>query len=240
MRRGEDTRNGRLAAIAAGPKPFARIIDHVGNVIRHQGPPDKPRVWTLDARAKRGESGAIPTRVCGAGWPRGKEPSPPCYNSFERFLHECPHCGLAIPPPQPSERSSPEKVDGDLVELDAETLAKLRGDVAAMDMSLIDYNVQLVAANMPPIGIAGHLNRLRDAQAAQAVLRAAMEDYVRARLAEGLRDRQIHKAFFLTFGVDVLSARALNKKDAEELRERIARHDPASSRRVGDETPRQR
>jgi DNA repair protein RadD len=206
-----DTRDGRLAAIANGPKPYARIIDHVANVIRHQGPPDKPRVWTLDGRDRKSGGGGIPLRVCVG-----------CFQPYERFHTSCPWCGCD--PPAPEGRSSPGAVDGDLAELDAETLAKLRGDVAAMDQRPEDYAAQLTANRVPPQGIAGHTNRLVANQRAQALLRAAMEDFVRARLADGLRDRAIHKLFFLTFGVDVLSARALKEADAIQLRERIINH----------------
>lgn len=46
------TREGRLAAIANGPKPCAYIIDHVGNTLRH-GLVDAPREWSLDGRVKK-------------------------------------------------------------------------------------------------------------------------------------------------------------------------------------------
>jgi DNA repair protein RadD len=46
-------------------KGKALIIDHAANVIRHQGPPDRPRVWSLErSRNSNGPSDAIPFRVC--------------------------------------------------------------------------------------------------------------------------------------------------------------------------------
>lgn len=51
----------RKAAIAASKKPRAIIADHVGNILRHQGPPDaqhQARKMGLDRREKRGASKA--------------------------------------------------------------------------------------------------------------------------------------------------------------------------------------
>lgn len=50
-------REGRLAAIAASPKPHAIILDHVGNIYRHElqglGLPAWDIEWTLDGEVKR-------------------------------------------------------------------------------------------------------------------------------------------------------------------------------------------
>lgn len=208
-----DTQWGRLAAIAAGPKPKALLIDQVGNFYRH-GPPDRPRVWTLDRRDRKGAGEAgIPMRTCTA-----------CSKPYERFLGPvCPYCGVKAEPATGG-RSSPEMVDGDLVELDAETLARLRGAVLEVDQSVDDYGRWLVDRGVNQVQYLTNRKRHVERQEAQAGLRAAMEDYVRRRLAEGKSDRQIHRSFFLTFGMDVLSARALGRADAEILREKVTAH----------------
>jgi DNA repair protein RadD len=47
-----ETREGRLAAIAASGKPCYHVLDHVGNVITH-GMPDDDRDWTLDGTIEK-------------------------------------------------------------------------------------------------------------------------------------------------------------------------------------------
>lgn len=211
---------GRALRILPG-KDKAIILDHAGNTLRHQGPPDKPRSWSLDRRDKRGGGGGIPMRVCGAGWPIGTEPSPPCYQPYERFHTACPYCGLPIPPAQPAERGTAQAVDGDCSEMSPELLARLRQDVTETDLSAEDYARWLTSRNVPAQGVAGHTKRHVLKQQAQADLRSAMEAWVRRQLARGLKDREVHRKFFLTFGVDVLSARALDPDEAHELAVKI-------------------
>lgn len=199
---------GRALRIMEG-KDAALIIDHAGNTLRHQGPPDKPRPWTLDRRAKKGASGGgIPLRVCMG-----------CWQPYERTRIVCPYCGTAPPPPEG--RGSPAAVDGDLAELDPETLARLRAEVMEADRSVDDYRRWLAERNVPRENFIVNTRRHEEKQHAQTILRAAMEGFVRRALAEGLRDREVHRKFFLTFGLDVLSARALGKSEAEALTQRI-------------------
>lgn len=223
-----ETQAGRLAAIAASVKPYAILIDHVANTIRHQGPPNKWREWNLERRGNRSNGApGIPMTNCGAGHTKESKADlerqglKPCYQPFMKTETECPHCGYPLPIPTPQGRTSPVAVDGDLAELDAETLARLCAPANEIDMSPEDYGAVLTAKRMPPIGIAAQINRQRANKEAQATLRATMTEFVRLRLAEGMRDRQIHKAFFMLFGVDVISARGLPKIDAEDLTQRI-------------------
>ena len=107
---------GRALRLLEG-KTHAIVIDHVGNVIRH-GLPDAPRVWTLDGRDRRAsskKSDVVPVRTCVK-----------CVSAYEAYLIKCPYCGNV---PEPAARSTPEAVDGDLAELDFETLARMRGEV---------------------------------------------------------------------------------------------------------------
>ena len=117
------TRQGRLAAIANGPKPKAIIFDHVGNVgyvangqyIEYHGAHDKDRDWSLDGdfqekRGKQDTERAQPIHQCQE-----------CYNVYRAHLRQCPHCG--------HEREfAGRKVDtkeGELVELTPEQKAKI-------------------------------------------------------------------------------------------------------------------
>lgn len=203
------TQAGRLAAIAASPKPRAVIIDHVNNFLRH-GPPDRPRPWSLDGSKQGGGGDGIPLRICTS-----------CYQPFERFHTDCPYCSAPIPAPEPAARRSPAAVDGDLTELDAATLDALRGAVATVDQSPQDYARQLAARRIPGPGQDRMLRLHMERQAAQAALRDAMALWGGARKAEGLTDRQMQRLFMLTWGVDVLTAAALETDAARALTERL-------------------
>jgi DNA repair protein RadD len=204
------TKEGRLAAIAAGPKPYAIIIDHVGNVTRH-GLPDAPRKWSLDRREKRSRGSSdpdqIPVKAC-----------PSCTAVYERFYPECPYCGHK---PVPIGRSTPEQVDGDLVELDASVLAAMRGEIARVDMSGPEYQAELERKRVPAIGQMAQLKRHRQRQVSQAILRDSIALWAGHLRALGRSDREIHKRFYLGFGVDIMTAQTLKQTEADELNLRI-------------------
>lgn len=186
----------RLAIIAASPKPKAIIIDHVGNCIYH-GLPDVPQQYSLDrrpARESRGNSDAIPLRVCIS-----------CAQPYERFRTCCPYCGAEVP--MPGGRGTPEAVDGDLVELDPAVLARIRGEIARIDGVMFG----------PAYIQRAHAERQR----AQAILRDAMRLWGGWRTLVGESDREAQKRFYLTFGVDVETARTLGRPEAEALQARI-------------------
>lgn len=191
----------RRAAIAASTKTKALVIDHVGNCIFH-GLPDMPQAYDLAGAVKRERnSDAIPLRVC-----------TDCMQPYERVFFACPYCGSE---PEYPGRTSPEMVDGDLIEINAEVLAAMRKDVAR-----VDGPCHFPATAEGPVRGAimrNHLNRQRG----QATLRHAMQVWGgwRAHLGEDTRGAQ--RRFFLTFGVDVMSAQALNAEDAMALEQRI-------------------
>lgn len=124
----------RKQHIAESPKPFAYIFDHVGNVLRH-GLPDKPRVFNLDRRAKRGgPSDAIPTIAC-----------PECENPYEIIEPRCPWCGAEKPLPDEKGRSAPNLVGGDIFELTDEQRRKMLGDAEGVMSSFV-----AVPQHLPP------------------------------------------------------------------------------------------
>jgi DNA repair protein RadD len=80
------TQHGRLAAIAASNKPFAFVLDHVGNTIRH-GQPDAERLWGLFTEKKKPtiipryeEEEDRPVRRC-----------PKCF-AMHKPAKQCPYC----------------------------------------------------------------------------------------------------------------------------------------------------
>lgn len=205
------TREERLAAIAASPKPIAYIIDHVGNFLRF-GPPQKPRAWSLEStRNSRGPGDGVSWRAC--------LNVPDCGQPFERFRTECPHCGWVPPPPPP--RSGPDIVEGDMVLLDPEVIMAMCGDIQAATMTVDDYRQKLAATGLPTAFI--HANAKKHAQKLEvlASLKQVMETWGGARLAEGLNDREMQKLFFQRFGVDVYTAQTYGKEDALKLLDRV-------------------
>ena len=195
---------GRALRILAG-KSWAIIIDHVGNTLRH-GLPDAARVWSLDRRERRGSSrpnDIIPTRVC---------LNVACNGVYERVHPSCPYCGHT---PVPAGRSSPELVDGDLTELDAETLRRMRGEVQKLDgMPFYPANA---SAEIRGAIAKNHFIRQRS----RAVLRDTIATWAGWQRSLGRDDQESYRRSFFHFDVDVLGAQALRSADAEALAARI-------------------
>lgn len=186
----------------------ALIIDHVGNFLRH-GPPDRPVQWSLARRDKRsrGASDAIPLRVCVE-----------CFQPYERIHPACPYCGHS---PEPAGRSSPEQVEGDLSELSPEVLAQLRGAVEVVDRSAAEVRAHYERIGLPELAVRGQIKHHNERHDAQERLREAIAAWGVARCAEGLNQRQRQRLFWHRYGVDVLSARALGRADADALTQRL-------------------
>ena len=204
---GTFTDEERRAHIAASEKPVALIIDHVGNVIRH-GLPDAPRQDTLDRRERRssGPSDAVPLRACANENADGM--GAPCASIYPRFLKTCPYCGFY---PEPPERSAPEFVEGDLHELTPEALAALRGKVAQID------GAPRIPQHLDAMAARGLMNRHHERQVAQHALREQIALWAGWQRHQGRDDSQSYRIFWHTFGIDVMSAQALGRPDAEAL-----------------------
>lgn len=201
----------RLAAIASSDKPALIYVDHVGNLLRH-GPPDRPRDWSLArTRGSNGPSGAIPSRVC---------LNVTCAHPYERVLSECPYCGTPAPPP--AERSSPDVVDGDIVQMDPAVLDALLGKVKEAGLSLDEYRAKLAATGLPQAYIWANAKKHDARLKAQSDLRDIMALWGGRHHADGRPDDEIRKLFWFTFGVDVLTAKTLGPAEAEELAGRVA------------------
>jgi superfamily II DNA or RNA helicase len=206
------TTQGRLEAIALSDKPYAWLIDHVRHFVKPNiGPPDRPRVWTLDRRDKRGKSApddAIPLRVCIG-----------CYQPYERFYRACPFCGHE---PVPASRGGPEFVDGDLALLDDATLAALRGAVVDVTPAgLAKAASAWAATGLPQAFVASNGRAYNRKIEAQVALRAAMAQWGGREHAAGRDDAQIQRLFYLRFGLDVLSAQGLAATEANVLHEKV-------------------
>ncbi len=194
----------RLEIIAKSDKPIATIFDHVGNLVRHLGPPDKYVEWSLDrGEARGGSSAEIPYRVCAH-----------CTQPYPRTLVVCKHCGE---PPLFVDRSGPVFVDGDLIELDPSVLAAMRGEIERVQ------GPARVPSNVDD-AVAGAIRRNHwERQQVQAALRNTMAWFSGLEDAKGRTNRQEqYRRFYFTFGIDVASAQTLNAKDGEALRQKIS------------------
>lgn len=193
---------GRVLRIMEG-KPYGIIIDHVSNVARH-GLPDTERGWSLEVpdtlkARRRDEEPEIKIKVCAN-----------CMGAYEAHELFCPHCGHV---PVPEARGSIKAVDGDLMELTPEILAELRGSVINTEYNPIPQNNALNAHKHAQYEVM--LDAQRD-------LRTAMAHWAGIYHGQGEDDRKIAKRFYLTFGVDTMSAQALKSKEARELTDRVA------------------
>jgi hypothetical protein len=95
--------------------------------------------------------------------------------------------------------------------LDPATLKALRGEIARID-----------GVGRIPEGLSGPAaraihNRHIERQQAQAPLRRAIELWAGYHRQAGLVDREIYRLFFLTFGMDVMTAQTLGAREAGEL-----------------------
>ena len=208
--------NRPLTLFADNPDK-AIIIDHVGNVLRH-GLPDRPRAWTLDRRERRSSStgpNEIPMRVCGNPDIGG---GVPCAAPYLRTELACPYCGWQ---PVPTVRNSPELVDGDLYELDPETLAAMRGEVSKVDRHPDEVRRMMERSGAAPVVCHSAAKQHAARQTAQTALRDVIAWYGGVQRALGRPDRVGWRYFFYEFGIDVLSAQALGRTEAEELTGRI-------------------
>lgn len=200
---------GRALRVKDG-KGRAVIIDHVKNVERH-GLPDTGRALTLDSRDRRSsrrDPDLIPIRTCMQ-----------CTAVYESWVKECPYCGYVHV--NGTVTRTIEQVEGDLVEIDPETLARLRGEIDRIDAP--DYTIgdRLKHAGAPASAVMGAMARHRERQEAQAVLRERIAVWAGYQRAAGGSDRVIHRRFYRSFGVDMITAQTLGRGDADRLSNRV-------------------
>lgn len=185
-------------------KDKAIILDHVGNVIRH-GLPDKYRTWSLDRKERRlkNNENLIPLKNC---------LNELCLAAYERIHKRCPMCGHWTPP---IERDSIEQVDGDLIELDEKTLARMRGEIDRID------NAPKIPPYVSPIVQLAINNKHRLRQKNQNLLRESIAAWAGYARHFKYNDSQIYRLFYFKFGTDILTAQTLGSTAAIELTKQI-------------------
>ena len=193
------------------PNKVALIIDHVSNVIRH-GLPDMHREWSLDRRQKKAKLSKDPSEieltVCKH-----------CLKPYEKFRTVCPYCGFEKPLPEPHSRTI-EMVEGDLVLLTREMLERMRRNTDLESPGSVAARVSLAAG---PIAAKGVANRQAEKIAAQADLKEAIAQWAAIERLKGFDDREIYKKFYLTTGLDVLSALdgSHSRQEFEDMANRV-------------------
>jgi DNA repair protein RadD len=196
---------GRGLRTAKG-KTHAIIIDHVENVKRH-GPPNIIRTWSLKSSPKR----AIKTtRDC---WN-----VPKCGLPFDKTLTFCPYCGVdAIDPNKVNpkiNRIPPAQVDGDLMLLDSETLAKLYKIAEPVDPVKQQNKVGSL------YGQAAGKKAFNDAVAKNETskwLADVIAQWAGQHKQDGRTDREIHKIFWAEYFMTIPEALGQPKSDMESL-----------------------
>ena len=185
------------------------IIDHAGNVGffgKTYGLPDSYNGWKLESDERSRKSRAsdpnfIPITTCTE-----------CFNVYEAVKKECPFCGHVD---EPADRKNIEHVAGDLVELERDILEMMRGEA---DRIIGDPIIPIGTSYAAQASVQRDWIRRREAQAG---LRDAIARWAGIWRYRGRNDSEIHRIFFIKFGIDVLSAQALSKKDANELCDRV-------------------
>lgn len=190
-------------------KLFGLVIDHVSNWKRH-GFPDKPHAWSLDRRDKRARREKDPEEI-------ELTACRECSRPYERCLPACPYCGAVIPLPDPSVRTL-QQIDGDLVLLDRAMLAKMR---AAIELETPAAIAQRVAAAAGHVAGMGAMNRQIERWGSQERLRKAIEQWAGIQRHRGRSDAESYRRFYLTTGVDVLSALALDRQAMDGLADKV-------------------
>lgn len=204
---------GRALRIMEG-KERALVIDHVGNVQRHNLP-DAPVEWSLNRRERgpKSDSGAETLKACKH-----------CFQPFASRLAVCPHCGERARAESEGGRTL-EEVEGDLTELSPEILARMRGEADRIMESPDDVQNRFLNAGASHLVAAGAAKQHRLRLECQTVLRNVMMmfgDFYRDQLGCDVRSAQI--TFWELFGIDVMSAQVLGRNDAEALTQRIREH----------------
>lgn len=199
---------GRALRILDG-KEKAIVMDVVRNWERH-GMPDWPRVWTLKSRETRSasDSDTIPQKICLNEF---------CTQPYEAFYKACPYCGHV---PVPPDRSAPEKVDGDLMELDVEAMASLFEKMHAADMDDAEYRLDQIARRIPSVGRGPDMRRHQAAKYRRKVLKELVAWWIGMQ-PEGRDLGEKHRRFNYRFGVDIGTAFTLSAKDTDALIERV-------------------
>lgn len=196
---------GRGLRLADG-KPYAIIIDHVGNV-KYHGLPCERRQWTLDRIKKRGEKLNL-IRICRNYM---------CNSPYDRSETECPWCGTPAVDPNAIKGSSPrealEQVDGDLELLDPDQIRQLESVTFLEDPAEVAKRVS--AASNGAAGLRAAKNQQARIAAQKELAQVIAKWAGVMRTFYGYSDRSIHKRFYIEQGQTITEALGQPKAEME-------------------------
>lgn len=190
-------------------KPYGLVIDHVSNWKRH-GFPDRDRMWSLDRREKRAKRERDPEEI-------ELTACRECSRPYERFHPACPYCGWE-PDLTPAARRSIEQVDGDLLLLDRDVLAQMRAATVLEAPASVGERVTMAAG---PLAGKAAVNRSMERHAAQQRLSNTIAQWAAIQRDMGRPDAQTYRRFFLTTGVDVLTALTGTRQELDALADKV-------------------
>ncbi len=180
-------------------KKCALIIDHVGNVFRH-GVPDSPRIWSLDDRTvKRKEEKISSITTCTS-----------CFLVYEIHLKQCPFCKKA---PIREIKRTPEAVHGDLTLLSKHTINVLKAQIKKIHSPPM-FPMRLLGNTPARIRLS---NIYKERRLIHEELQKLIDKWAHFKRTEKLTTPEIYKLFYVTFGVDVLTAQILEVEKAKNL-----------------------
>lgn len=199
------TREGRLAAQAAGMKPHAILIDHVGNIDEH-GLPDRIHKWSLDRPGRRMKNISF-HRIC---------KNTMCNAPFDRTLHACPYCGHEdVPVPRElTGREALEQIDGDMFLLTPEQARQLWDETILETPAQVAAKVRMVAGEA-----AGKLAAKRQLERIQMQknLSEQIAIWSGVQTRKGLTVRSIQKKFKMDFNMTITEALSMSRAEMENI-----------------------
>lgn len=202
---------GRALRLMAG-KTRGLVIDMVSNWKQH-GFPDKARNWSLERRERRGSTKpADPDDM-----PLTRCLNIACLKPFERIHRTCPHCGTPVPVIGAGGGGVRDikQVDGDLMLLDADVLARMRGDTVLPE----PWQVGGISSGIQNL----NANKMVEKRAAQKALQDALDLWAGQRIAAGDTTDQAYRRFYLATGQTVLDVQnaSFTKADYDTTRDMV-------------------
>ncbi len=246
---------GRVLRPAPG-KERAIILDHVGNWREH-GLPDRPRVWSLanrrGASKKDDDPDAVPVTTCRALVCKGDRVFTPdeiaamdrnqladnmirpCTMIYPITSSRCPKCGQRQPL---APRGQPLMVKGELVQVPAEELERLRaGDTISDQAAIWRQEIQhdLMQLNMTPEAwvasihcpahaVSTQLTNHRRWRALHAARKPLQDEWMEYHQRDDVPKEAAQELFLKRFGVNVYHAQVLKPKECSELITKLEQH----------------
>lgn len=192
---------GRALRPSPGKKE-AIIIDHVGNCIQH-GMPDQRNFWSLADRTRKKDEKINVLTTCFK-----------CTGVYKRIFKECPYCGYVR---EIKENATIDEVAGELEEISSSIKDKIWLEIKKIRLHPEELRKKIRSQGKSQViefsVIKNHVKRQKAIDKLHAEIML---------FCNGQDERPfMQRLFYLTFGIDILTAHTLSTKDANELAWRI-------------------